>query len=55
MIDSITVDGRTLEAVEATVAPSDSAPILLGLSALNRLGPFTIDNGRIVFTGDQPA
>ena len=54
LIKSITVDGRTLDSVEASVSPSNSAPILLGLSALNRLGPFTIDNGRIVFTGNQP-
>jgi gag-polyprotein putative aspartyl protease len=54
MIKSITVDGRTLNGVEASVSPSNSAPILLGLSALNRLGPFTINNGRIVFTGNQP-
>jgi hypothetical protein len=54
LIKSITVDGRTLDSVEASVSPSNSAPILLGLSALNRLGPFTIDNGRIVFTSDQP-
>ena len=54
-INSITVDGRTLHSVEASVAPSDTAPILLGLGALNRLGPYTITDGRIVFSGNQPA
>ncbi len=53
LIKSITVDGRTLDSVEASVSPSNSAPILLGLRALNRLGAFTIDSGRIVFAGDQ--
>jgi predicted aspartyl protease len=52
MINSITVDGRVLQGVEAVVAPSPIAPVLLGLGALNRLGKFNIDNGRIVFTSD---
>ena len=34
LIDSITVDGRVLKSVEATVAASNSAPVLLGLGAL---------------------
>jgi predicted aspartyl protease len=51
MIQSIAVDGRTLHNVEASVSPSDTAPILLGLGALNRLGPYTITDGRLVFTG----
>lgn len=55
MIKSITVDGRTLHDVEASVSPSDTAPILLGLGALNRLGPYRIEDGRLVFTGEQPA
>ena len=55
MIRSITVDGRTLHNVEASVSPSDTAPILLGLGALNRLGPYSIQEGRLVFTGEQPA
>ena len=55
MIKSITVDGRGLQDVEAGVSPSDDAPILLGLGALNRLGPYKIEEGRLVFTGEQPA
>jgi hypothetical protein len=55
VINQITVDGRTLHDVLASVAPGDDAPILLGLGALNRLGQFSITDGRIVFTGDQPA
>ena len=55
LIRSITVDGRTLDTVEASVSPGNSAPILLGLGALNRLGPYTITDGRLVFTGEQPA
>ena len=54
-IKLITVDGRTLHGVQASVAPSDTAPILLGLGALNRLGPYSIEEGRLVFTGEQPA
>ena len=50
MIKMITVDGRVLRDVEASVSPSDKAPILLGLGALNRLGRFSISNGRISFS-----
>jgi hypothetical protein len=55
MINAINVDGRVLHDVEASVSPSDAAPILLGLGALNRLGPYSIQEGRLVFTGEQPA
>jgi hypothetical protein len=55
MIGSINVDGRVLHDVEASVSPSNEAPILLGLGALNRLGPYTITDGKLVFTADQPA
>ena len=55
LIKSITVDGRTLHDVEASVASSQVAPVLLGLGALNRLGPFKIEEGRLVFTSEQPA
>jgi len=51
-IKSISVDGRVLDDVEAGVNESEKAPILLGLGALNRLGPYTIGDGRIVFTGE---
>ena len=50
MIKSINVDGRVLRDVEASVSPGDQAPVLLGLGALNRLGQFTIKDGRIVFS-----
>jgi gag-polyprotein putative aspartyl protease len=53
-IKTISVDGRVLHDVDAGVADREAAPILLGLGALNRLGPYTIGDGRIVFTG-QPA
>ena len=55
MINSITVDGRVLHGVEASVSPSAVAPVLLGLGALNRLGPYSIEEGRLVFTSEQPA
>jgi gag-polyprotein putative aspartyl protease len=55
MINQITVDGRTLHGVEAIVSMSNGAPILLGLGALNRLGPYSIKDGQLVFTGEQPA
>jgi predicted aspartyl protease len=50
VINSISVNGRVLQDVVAAVAPSQIAPALLGLGALNRLGPFKINEGRIVFT-----
>ena len=49
-IRRIVVDGRVLENVEAAVVPNRGAPVLLGLGALNRLGAFTIENGKLVFT-----
>ena len=55
MIKEITADGRTLHDVAASVSDSDNAPVLLGLGALNRLGPYSIQEGRLVFTGEQPA
>jgi predicted aspartyl protease len=55
VIKQITVEGRTLSNVAASVAPSDNAPILLGLGALTKLGPYSIQEGRLVFTGEQPA
>jgi predicted aspartyl protease len=55
MIKHVTVEGRVLTDVEASVSKNPDAPILLGVSALNRLGKFTLDNGRLVFTGEQPA
>ena len=51
LIKAITVEGRVLRDVEASVTASPTALILLGLGALNRLGPYTIENGRIVFSG----
>jgi predicted aspartyl protease len=51
-VKTISVDGRVLHDVEAGVNESEKAPILLGLGALNRLGPYTIGDGRIVFTGE---
>ena len=55
VINKITVDGRVLTNVVATVSAGDTAPTLLGLGALNRLGPYSIEEGRLVFTGEQPA
>ena len=55
LIKRITVEGRVLHDVEASVAPSQIAPVLLGLGALNRLGSYTITDGRLVFTSEQPA
>ena len=54
LIKRITVEGRVLHDVEASVAPSQIAPVLLGLGALNRLGSYTITDGRLVFTSEQP-
>jgi hypothetical protein len=48
LIKTITVDGRVLHDVEASVVSRD-ATVLPGLGALNRLGPFKIENGAIVF------
>jgi hypothetical protein len=50
-IDTVTVEGRTLHNVMAAVNESDSAPILLGLGALNKLTPYHIANGRLVLDG----
>jgi hypothetical protein len=54
MISSINVDGRILHDVEASVSASNQAPVLLGLGALNRLGPYTITDGKLVLTSEQP-
>jgi predicted aspartyl protease len=48
-IKRVVVNGRALENVLASVVPSSQAPVLLGLGALNRLGAFSIDNGKLVF------
>ncbi len=53
-IKRIVVDGHVLENVEAAVVPNRAAPVLLGLGALNRLGPFTIANGKLVFASQRP-
>ena len=50
-VKTISVDGVPHD-VEAGVNESEKAPILLGLGALNRLGPYTIGDGRIAFTGE---
>jgi hypothetical protein len=55
MVKSVTVDGRGLQDVEAAVSPNDEAPIRRGLGALNRLGAYKIEEGRLVFTSEQPA
>jgi hypothetical protein len=55
VIKQIAVNDRILRGVAASVAPNDNAPILLGLGALNHLGPYSIQEGRLVFTGEQPA
>ena len=43
-----------LEDVLASVVPGSRAPVLLGLPALNRLGAFTIENGKLVFASQRP-
>jgi predicted aspartyl protease len=45
MIRQITVEGRALRDVGASVSPSPTAMTLLGMAALSRLGPFTVNNG----------
>jgi clan AA aspartic protease (TIGR02281 family) len=54
VINYVTVDGRRLTDVTAAIAPN-GAPILLGLGALNRLGQYTITDGKLTFTGEQPS
>ena len=54
VINYVTVDGRRLTDVTAAIAPN-GAPILLGLGALNRLGQYTITDGTLTFTGEQPS
>ena len=53
-IKRVVVNGRALEDVLASVVPSSQAPALLGLGALNRLGPFTVNNGKLVFASQRP-
>ena len=53
-IKRIIVDGRVLENVETAVVPNRGAPVLLGLGALNRLGAFTIENGKLIFASQRP-
>jgi gag-polyprotein putative aspartyl protease len=55
VINRITVDGRVLKDVVAAVGESNWSPILLGLGALNRLGQYSIADGKLVFTGSQPS
>jgi hypothetical protein len=54
MVKAVTVHGRVLSDVEAIVSPGSTAPILLGLGALNRLGGYRIETGRLVFTSERP-
>jgi gag-polyprotein putative aspartyl protease len=53
VLNQITVDGHVLKDVVAAVSESNTAPTLLGLGALNRLGDYHIVDGRIEFTGEQ--
>ena len=50
MIRTVVVEGRTLTNVEAAVSPNSDAMVLLGLGALNQLGTYKIEGGRIVFS-----
>lgn len=43
-IKTIDIDGIILENVKATIIDSQSAPLLLGQSAIKRLGRYSIDN-----------
>jgi clan AA aspartic protease (TIGR02281 family) len=49
LIDSVTVGGRVLRNVETAVVASPDAAVLLGLGALNQIGPYKIEGDRIVF------
>jgi hypothetical protein len=53
VINLITVNGRVLRDIVATAVPTNTVP-LLGLGALNRLGPYSINDGKIVFSGEPP-
>jgi predicted aspartyl protease len=52
LIKSIAVAGHGLGDVEAAVSSNDNAMTVLGLPALNRLGPFKISDGKLVFTSE---
>ena len=49
VIDRVTVGSHTVENVVASVS-SDNAMMLLGLSVLNRIGPFTVDAPHLTLT-----
>jgi clan AA aspartic protease (TIGR02281 family) len=49
VIDRVTVGTHTVENVVASVS-SDNAMMLLGLSVLNRIGPFTVDAPHLTLT-----
>jgi predicted aspartyl protease len=48
VIKSLTVGEYTITNVEAVVALSSNATVLLGIGALNRLAPYKIENGKLV-------
>jgi hypothetical protein len=53
VINQIAIGGHVLQVVVAAVIDDNSAPILLGLGALNRLRPYVIGDGKITFYSDQ--
>ena len=54
MVNAITVEGRVLKDVEAVAPPNPTASVLLGLGALNHLGGYKFEEGRLVFTSERP-
>ena len=47
-IKTIDIDGIILQNVKATIIDSQSAPLLLGQSAIKRLGRYSIDNDLLI-------
>ncbi len=49
----IDISGLHLENVKATVTESQDAPLLLGQSAIEKLGPITIDGNRLIINNER--
>ncbi len=52
-LKSIEIGGLILEDIVATVVNELNAPLLLGQSALSKLGAFTIDSDKLIFNEDN--